>query len=163
MAKTTKLIYVMILFLSLFLVAKNVDGKTFFHYFQVSFFALDLVHNLYLVLIILFYFFYLQHKLDVGMPLSVEELLYAIFLISGSAIIINVSVYKWCHSLYDYQTQESQGRMSYCTINKSIQYILCLNIPWVAFLVIVLTLDNFILFIFVLYFHRLWNYEFVLL
>jgi len=34
------------------------------------------------------------------MPLNVEEVLYAFFLISGSAIIINVSVYKWCHSLY---------------------------------------------------------------
>jgi len=57
MAKTTKLIYVMILFLFLFLVEKNVNGKTFFHYFQVSFFALDLIHNLYLVLVILFFIY----------------------------------------------------------------------------------------------------------
>jgi len=58
MGKTMKLVYVMILFLSLFLVAKNVNGMTFFHYFQVSFFALYLVHNLYLILVILYYFLF---------------------------------------------------------------------------------------------------------
>lgn len=37
MAKTLKVMYTMVLFFSLFLVAKNVDGKPFFHSFEVFF------------------------------------------------------------------------------------------------------------------------------
>ena len=50
MAKTFKFVIGMILLLTLFLVAKNVDGKLFFFYpFQISFF--------YLYLVTLFYFY----------------------------------------------------------------------------------------------------------
>jgi hypothetical protein len=52
MTKIMKFVYVMIIFMSLFFIAKNVDGKLFY-YFQTSFFTLYTLF--YTFLVILFY------------------------------------------------------------------------------------------------------------
>jgi hypothetical protein len=54
MAKIMKFIYIMIIFMSLFFIAKNVDGRPFY-YFQPSLFTLYTLF--YPFLVILFYFF----------------------------------------------------------------------------------------------------------
>lgn len=51
MTKTFKFVIATILFLTLFLIVKNVDGKLFFHPIQISFFCL------YLVTLLYFFFF----------------------------------------------------------------------------------------------------------
>jgi len=64
MAKILQFVYYMILFISLFLIAKNINGNIYFYHFQIFFFSFSSYTIFYLILVTLFYFvFSLQHSI----------------------------------------------------------------------------------------------------
>jgi len=74
MAKTLQFVYYMILFISLFIVAKIINGNIFFYPFQIFFFSFSSYTIFYLVLVIFFYFVFSLQQYIATMLMIVHQI-----------------------------------------------------------------------------------------